>query len=41
MAVITAFDLVEEIILVLLLPCWQAIVKGIYWLWRDKIQESA
>jgi len=27
----TALDLVEEIILVLLLPHWQANVKGLYW----------
>lgn len=29
--IITALDLVEEIILVLMLPHWQANVKGLYW----------
>jgi CDP-diacylglycerol--glycerol-3-phosphate 3-phosphatidyltransferase len=40
MAAITAMDLAEEIILVMLLPRWQANVKGIYWIWRDKVHES-
>jgi cardiolipin synthase len=31
MAAVTALDLVEEIILVLLLPRWQANVRGLYW----------
>jgi cardiolipin synthase (CMP-forming) len=30
-AIITAYDLIEEIILVCLLPKWQANVKGLYW----------
>jgi len=34
MVVATALDLVEEIILVLLLPQWQANVKGLYWVLR-------
>lgn len=36
MAAVTALDLVEEIILVLLLPRWQANVKGLYWIWRER-----
>jgi len=36
MAVVTALDLAEEIILVLLLPRWQANVKGLYWIWRQR-----
>ncbi len=35
-AIITAFDLIEEIILVIILPKWRADVKGIYWALRDK-----
>ncbi len=35
-AVITALDLIEEIIIVFLLPEWEANVKGIYWLNRRK-----
>jgi len=31
MAAVTALDLVEEIILVLLLPRWKANIKGLYW----------
>jgi phosphatidylglycerophosphate synthase len=33
---ITALQLVEEIILVIILPTWTADVKGIYWIWRSK-----
>lgn len=33
---ITALDLVEEIILTFLLPKWQANVKGIYWVLKQK-----
>jgi len=36
MAGMTTLDLIEEIILVLLLPHWQADVKGICWIRRDK-----
>jgi CDP-diacylglycerol--glycerol-3-phosphate 3-phosphatidyltransferase len=32
----TAIDLIEEIILVLLLPEWQVNVKGIYWAMKEK-----
>jgi cardiolipin synthase len=32
----TAVDLIEEIILVLLLPEWQVDVKGIYWAMKEK-----
>ena len=34
MAAITALDLLEEIVLVLLLPSWEADVRGIYWIRR-------
>lgn len=33
---ITALQLVEEIIMVIILPKWTANVKGIYWIWRSK-----
>ncbi len=36
---VTAIDLIEEIILVLLLPVWKTDVKGIYWVWKKKKQE--
>lgn len=35
-AVITALELVEEIILVLLLPVWQTDMKGLYWVLKRK-----
>ncbi|MEO8086527.1 MAG: CDP-alcohol phosphatidyltransferase family protein [Bacteroidota bacterium] len=35
-ALITAIDLIEEIILVILLPEWEANVKGIYWVMKRK-----
>ena len=35
-AVVTALDLAEEMILVLLLPRWQADVKGLYWVLKGK-----
>lgn len=41
MAAVTALDLLEEIILVLLLPRWQANVKGLYWVLRKKEHHSA
>lgn len=34
--VITAFELIEEIILILLLPKWKNDVKGVYWVLRRK-----
>jgi CDP-diacylglycerol--glycerol-3-phosphate 3-phosphatidyltransferase len=34
--VVTAIDLIEEIILVFMLPKWQVDVKGIYWVLREK-----
>ncbi|HVU94155.1 MAG TPA: CDP-alcohol phosphatidyltransferase family protein [Puia sp.] len=40
MAIITALDLVEEAILVILLPRWQADVKGICWIKRDQVQSG-
>jgi cardiolipin synthase (CMP-forming) len=33
---VTAIDLIEEIILVILLKEWKANVKGLYWLLRSK-----
>jgi phosphatidylglycerophosphate synthase len=33
---VTALDLLEEIVMVYLLPEWQADVKGIYWILRKK-----
>ncbi len=36
-AVITIFDLVEEITLVFLLPEWKTNVKGIYWVLKNKL----
>jgi CDP-diacylglycerol--glycerol-3-phosphate 3-phosphatidyltransferase len=38
-AVITMLDLIEEIILVLMLPRWQTDVKGLYWVLK-KNQKS-
>lgn len=35
-ALITALQLIEEIILVVLLPEWQADVKGLYWTLRSR-----
>ena len=32
----TALDLVEEIVLVFILPQWQADIKGLFWLMRSK-----
>ena len=36
----TAIDLIEEIILVLLLPEWQVDVKGIYWAMKEKKEKG-
>lgn len=41
MAFVTALDLLEEIILVLLLPQWRSDVKGIWWIDRDKAQDES
>lgn len=35
---ITALQLVEEIILVIMLPKWTANVRGVYWIWRSRGQ---
>jgi CDP-diacylglycerol--glycerol-3-phosphate 3-phosphatidyltransferase len=35
-ALVTGLELVEEIILVGLLPLWEANVKGLYWVLRRK-----
>lgn len=37
-AIITFLNLVEEIILILILPKWEANVKGIYWVLKRKQQ---
>ncbi len=34
--VVTMLELIEEIILIRLLPKWQANVKGIYWVLKSK-----
>lgn len=36
-AAITILDLVEEVLLVLMLPRWQANVRGIYWVRRNNL----
>ena len=35
-ALVTAVELIEEIILVIMLPEWKANVKGLYWVWRSR-----
>lgn len=40
-ALVTALDLAEEIILVLLLPRWQANVKGLYWVLKKKTDPTS
>lgn len=35
-AIVTALDLIEEIILVIIIPKWEANVKGIYWVYKRK-----
>lgn len=37
---ITGFQLIEEIILVILLPTWTADVKGLYWVLKQRKQAS-
>lgn len=37
----TAIDLIEEIIMVLMLPAWKADVKGLYWAWKEKPVSSS
>jgi phosphatidylglycerophosphate synthase len=39
-ALLTAIDLLEEMVLVVLLPRWQANVKGLYWVWKKKVSRS-
>jgi phosphatidylglycerophosphate synthase len=39
--IITMLDLTEEIILVLILPRWQADVKGLYWVIKNKNQKTS
>ena len=36
-AIVTAVELIEEIIIVLILKKWEANVKGLYWVMKDKI----
>jgi len=35
-AIVTALDLIEEIVLVMIIPKWEANVKGIYWVYKRK-----
>ncbi len=35
-AIITSLNLIEEIIMILMLPKWEANVKGIYWIMKRK-----
>jgi CDP-diacylglycerol--glycerol-3-phosphate 3-phosphatidyltransferase len=35
-ALVTTLDLIEEIILVWLLPKWEINVKGLYWVYKRK-----
>lgn len=39
-AIITALQLIEEIILVIMLPEWQTNIKGLYWVWRARSQAA-
>jgi CDP-diacylglycerol--glycerol-3-phosphate 3-phosphatidyltransferase len=39
-AIITILELIEEIILVNLLPDWETNVKGIYWVLKRKTERS-
>lgn len=39
-ALVTGLELLEEIILVILLPEWKANVKGLYWVLKSKDQRS-
>lgn len=39
-ALLTAIDLLEEAVLVVLLPRWQVNVKGLYWVWKKKVTGS-
>lgn len=36
-AIVTALDLIEEIVLVMIIPKWEANVKGIYWVYKRKL----
>lgn len=36
-AIVTALDLIEEIVLVIIIPKWEANVKGIYWVYKRNI----
>lgn len=35
-ASVTAIQLIEEILLVIIVPEWEADVKGVYWAWRSR-----
>ncbi len=41
MVAVTAIELIEEIILVLLLPVWKANVKGLYWILKEKTNSGS
>jgi len=38
--ILTGLELIEEIIMVSLLPNWEANVKGLYWVLKKKKQEK-
>lgn len=38
--IITLLDLAEEIILVFILPRWQANVKGLYWIMKKQVKRD-
>jgi len=40
-AIATILDLLEEIILVIMLPSWKTDVKGIWWLRKKKISSTS
>ena len=40
-AIVTALDLIEEIILILILPKWETDVKGLFWIMRRKKKQES
>lgn len=39
-ALVTAIDLMEETVLVVLLPRWEVNVKGLYWVWKNRMSSA-
>lgn len=39
-ALVTAIDLMEEAVLVVLLPRWEVNVKGLYWVWKNRMSRA-